>query len=96
MSFTRFSTVDPVANSVREVTQDKSACVQWATTTNGGEPLTRVRPVTGASRCSGWIIGQSYDLERVGFVQTLPDIWRGLSSIPNNHRRSSSAAGGTP
>ena len=73
------------------VTQDKSACVQWATITNGGGAFGRVRPRAGASRRIGQIIGERCNFERFGFVQTLYDKGRALSLLLNGDRQSSAA-----
>jgi hypothetical protein len=73
------------------VTQDKSACVQLATITNGGGGFMRVMADRCASRMIGQINCNDWDLARVGFVQTVYDKWCIRSPILNDDRPSSVA-----
>ena len=67
MSFMRFSILDPVAKSVREVAQDKSIRVQRTRDGNGDQGFSRVRALDGVSRGIGWIAVAMGDYARVGF-----------------------------
>ena len=67
MSFARFSILDPVAKSVREVAQDKSIRVQRTRDGNGDQGLPRVIVADGVSREIGQIAVSMYDYARVGF-----------------------------
>ena len=67
MSFARFSILDPVAKSKREVAQDKSIRVQRTRDGNGDHGFSRVRVPDGVSRGIGWIAVTMCDCARVGF-----------------------------
>jgi len=67
MSFMRFSILDPMAKSVREVAQDKSIRVQRTRDGNGDQGFSRVSARDGVSRGMGQIAVTMDDYARVGF-----------------------------
>lgn len=67
MSFMRFSILDPMAKSLREVAQDKSIRVQRTRDGNGDQGFSRVSVAHGVSRGIGWIAVTMGDYARVGF-----------------------------
>jgi len=67
MSFVRFSILDLVAKSVKEVAQDKSIRVQRTRDGNGGQGFSRVSASDGVSRGIGQIAVSMDDYARVGF-----------------------------
>ena len=67
MSFARFSILDPVVKSLREVAQDKSIRVQRTRDGNGDQGLSRVIVADGVTRGIGWMAVTMGDYARVGF-----------------------------
>jgi hypothetical protein len=73
------------------VTQDKSACVQQATITNGGGGFMRVMADRRASRWNGYILHYDCDLARVGFLHAISYLWCTFTATPNTDGISSRA-----
>lgn len=85
MSFARFSILDPVAKSLREVAQDKSIRVQRTRDGNGDQGFARVIAVDGVSRGMGWIAVVMGDYARVGFGTICTHTGRVRARIVSNH-----------
>ena len=67
MKLARYSILDPVVKSLREVAQDKSIRVQRTRDGNGEQGFSRVSAADGVSRGIGQIAVPMGDYARVGF-----------------------------
>ena len=85
MSFARFSILDPVVKSLREVAQDKSIRVQRTRDDNGDQGFSRVSAVDGVSRRIGWIAVAMGDYARVGFGTICTHIGGVPARTTSNH-----------
>lgn len=85
MSFARFSILDPVAKSMKEVAQDKSIRAQRTRDGNGDQGFSRVSSSDGVSREIGWIAVAMGDYARVGFGAICTHICDLLSRTTNRH-----------
>ena len=85
MSFARFSILDPVVKSVREVAQDKSIRVLRTRDGNGDQGFSRVSSSDGVSRGIGWMGVTMGDYARVGFGTICTHKGRLRVHITNRH-----------
>lgn len=85
MILARFSILNPVAKSVREVAQDKSIRVQRTRDGNGDQGLPRVIAEDGVSRGIGWIAVSMDDYARVGFGTICTHMGDLIPRIANDH-----------
>ena len=96
MSFARFSILEPVVKSLREVAQDKSIRVQRTRDGNGDQGFSRVIAADRVSRGISQIAVAMDDYARVVFGTICTHMGVLLSRIANSHCDDACGRRGSP